>query len=257
MYPVVTNFYSSIIADLERIVRKTGSIILSYYTPSIQSKVKSDGTPVTAADLHADRIIVSHLKQLTPHIPIISEESYSQQDPVPESQFWLVDPLDGTQNFLQHTDEFTINISLVSKGKPIIGMIYAPVQDLLYTAVRGKGATLVQKGDRPRKITVRSPSKEGYLVLLSATNLTETLKSILVDYPIYSYRQMGSSLKMCCIASGQADLYPRLAGTWEWDTAAGQILIEEAGGTVQCYNGETLVYGKSTLRNPGFIAKGM
>ena len=247
---------SSLIEETRRIARQAGRRILTFYTAGIEVWIKRDGSPVTRGDLEANRIIVEGLKRLTPTIPIISEESYQEGLYPPIERFWLIDPLDGTYHFIDRTGEFTVNISLIEAGVPVLGVIYVPVYERLYTAVRGQGATLLLHDGAEKTLRVRSPLATGYWVVLSQTNRWQTQELIPGEYRIWVYQFVGSSLKMCRIAEGLADLYPRLPGTWEWDTAAGQILIEEAGGSLQSTDGNPLRYGKPHLRNPGFIATG-
>ena len=250
----VSQIASGRIEEIQTLAYQAGRRILTLYAPGIEVWLKSDGSPVTRGDIEADRILVDGLNRLTPTIPIISEESYREDAYHPLERFWLIDPLDGTRNFIDQGGEFTVNISLIEGGRPVLGMIYAPVDERLYTAIRGKGATTRSKDGVEKPLRVRSPSPSGYSVVLSRADQRQTKALISSKYRIGAYQVVGSSLKMCRIAEGRADLYPRLPGTWEWDTAAGDILIEEAGGSVRSLDGVPLQYGKPDLRNPAFIA---
>ena len=255
---------STLLPEIKAIAQTVGTILLRYYAHPPVSQIKADGTPVSVADYESERVIIDALQRLKPEIPIISEESYGNDHRSwsGESCFWMVDPLDGTSHFLNHNPEFTVNIGLIDDQKPILGVICAPALNLLYAAVHEGRATLTHTDTQEEyALMVRRPPTEGLVVLTSASQAksAEQLlpKTKFHSHHVASYRSVGSGLKMCYIAAGQADLYPRLAGTWEWDTAASQVILEAAGGHVDVLTGERLAYGKPLFHNPAFIAYGL
>jgi len=240
--------------------RKAGEAILGVYGSAVKAEFKADRSPVTEADRLSHGILTDHLRRRTPY-PVLSEEG--RDIPFEERRlwetFWLLDPLDGTKEFLGRNGEFTVNAALIHRGLPVLGAIYVPVKDLFYTAIRGDGAFRTGQGttvrlpldQQPRPCTVvgsrshASPEYEAYLLALRATHGDLMLLSA------------GSSLKFCLVAEGSADLYPRMGTTMEWDTAAGQLIAEEAGGrVVEAESGGQLQYNKEDLRNPHFIVAG-
>lgn len=217
---------------------------------------KADDSPLTLADLAAHRTIVDALTGLTPEIPILSEEAadipYSQRSQW--TRFWLVDPLDGTKEFIKRNGEFTVNIALIENGEPVLGVVYAPVPDVCYFGARGAGA-FVQRGNAAAQpIAVKSNVADEPLKVVASRShgdaRTETLLKQLGDHQCIS---MGSSLKLCLVAEGAAHFYPRLGPTMEWDTAAAHAVVNAAGGTVCDMNGEELRYNKADLHNPEFL----
>jgi 3'(2'), 5'-bisphosphate nucleotidase len=248
------------LASLVEAERKAGEAILDVYGSAVQTELKTDLSPVTAADRLSHEVMSDHLRRHTP-FPILSEEG--KDIPYDERRlwetFWLLDPLDGTKEFLSRNGEFTVNAALIHQGLPVMGAIYVPVKDLFYTAIKGSGAYRVGDGatarlplnQRRRECTVVgsrshvSPEYEAYLRTLRARHGGLVLLSA------------GSSLKFCLVAEGAADLYPRMGTTMEWDTAAGQLIAEEAGGrVVEAASGSQLRYNKADLRNPHFIVSG-
>ena len=220
---------------------------------------KADGSPVTAADTDSERLIRSHLAGVAPQIPPVGEEAIDEGARPPSAKtFWLIDPLDGTKAYLRGEEEFTINIALITGGRAVLGVVYAPAMGRAFVAAEGMGAF---QGPTPLTaadaIRVRSKPAEGLAVLTS--NLHEPPMSVAKNFPqlkIDSVRGMSSSVKFCIIAAGEADFYPRRGPTMEWDTAAGQAVLEVAGGRVLAGDGETLVYGKPDFRNGAFVASG-
>ena len=211
---------------------------------------KADGSPVTDGDRFADEAIRRILRRADPGTPIISEESGGT---VPDyGAFWLVDPLDGTKEFVAGVPEFTVNVALVTDGHPGLGVIFAPATGELFAGAAGRGAC---RNRQP--ISVRPPPPGGSLVLTSRSHCNEaTVRSWLHPGTGARLECCGSSLKFCRIAQGSADLYPRFGPTMEWDTAAGQAVLEAAGGSVRTLEGAPLGYGKEGLRNPSFVASG-
>jgi len=245
---------------LEKIIRVAGAEIMRIYAGDKAISYKADESPLTAADLAAHRIIVEGLKQLAPDIVVISEEDREldrwKSGDFPE-QFWLVDPLDGTKEFVKGTGEFTVNIALVEKGYPVLGLVYAPVLETLYVGKIGEGAWK-QKGSDPRQtIAVGVAQLEAPVFVASKDHAGPAVAKLLSKHPDAKTRSMGSSLKFCLVAEGEADVYLRDMPTMEWDTAAAQCVVEAAGGRVQTLSGERFNYAKAGLKNPGFVALGV
>lgn len=245
------------IDDLIPLVKKAGEAILEIYYKSRQFEVqaKSDATPLTQADLIAHEIIVSGLQQITPHLPVLSEESA----PIPYAtrqqwhQYWLVDPLDGTREFIRHSSDFVISIALIEDQIATFGLIYSPVLDEIYFAQKHQGAFKKSPALPPVKLHVR-PWHDKTIIVVGHYYKIEKLKQVLGNFGQYEILALGSALKFCTIAAGMAHLYPRLGLTSEWDTAAGQIIVEEAGGLVVDFNLQPLRYNtKDSLFNPYFI----
>lgn len=217
---------------------------------------KADNSPLTLADLAAHRTIVAALTRLTPEIPILSEEAadipYSQRSQW--TRFWLVDPLDGTKEFIKRNGEFTVNIALIENGEPVLGVVYAPVPDVCYHGARGAGAFMQRGNAAAQPIAVKSHVADEPLKVVASRShrdaRTEALLKQLGDHQCIS---MGSSLKLCLVAEGAAHFYPRLGPTMEWDTAAAHAVVNAAGGTVCDMTGEELRYNKADLHNPEFL----
>lgn len=251
--------YSSLLPAIVAISHDAGKAIMEVYATDFTADFKEDDSPVTAADIKAEAIITPALKALAPDIPIVAEEAASQGN-IPEvgdGPFWLVDPLDGTKEFLNRNGEFTVNIALVVDRTPVMGVIYAPVLGTTYTGVVGQGATLAEDGKAASAISVRDVPEEGVTVLASRRHGDkETLEAFLKGRPLAGVKNAGSSLKFCLLAAGEADVYPRFGNTMEWDTAAGHAILLAAGGRVTTEDGEPLRYAKSPLLNPYFIAWG-
>ena len=239
---------------LERIARSAGAEILQHYSPSTTAELKDDRSPVTAADRAAHHSIVGALAEWDPATPVVSEEGIVPPYTVRArwTRFWLVDPLDGTIEFLQHNGEFTVNIALIEAGKPVLGVVYAPALDLLYIAGRGLGAWKEQAGSERQRIRSRPPSPGSPLVVAESRSHPSTeLEAYLAKIPVKARVQAGSSLKFCWVAEGKADIYPRFGRTMEWDVAAGDCVFRESGeGTPRL---STLRYNTPDLANPHFI----
>jgi 3'(2'), 5'-bisphosphate nucleotidase len=235
------------------LTRQAGEAVMEIYdSGDFDVKLKSDNTPLTKADLTANRIIVDGLQELS-ELPIISEES--SHDAHGSSRFWLVDPIDGTKEFLDRNGFFTINIGLITDGEPVLGVVYAPAKGLLYAAARGSGAFKVeQDGDR-QPITAKFSGKIP-VVVASRSHRDERMNGFLQKLGKHTEINIGSSLKLCLVAEGAASVYPRFAPTSLWDTAAADAVLREAGGTITTPEGETLVYDpEQTLLNPFFVAR--
>ncbi len=216
---------------------------------------KEDSTPVTEADLAAHRVLISELAPLIDGCPVVSEEDLaSQMQRQGKGLFWLIDPLDGTKEFIARNGQFTVNIALIEDSRSVLGVVYAPAIDALYWGGAGLGAyRCVRSKTTPIKVSANSAANI-LRVVASKSHLNEATQSFIEHLGEVSLVQAGSSLKFCRIAEGEADIYPRLASTCEWDTAAAQAVLEGAGGEVVNLQGQPLRYGKADVLNPSFIA---
>ena len=247
-----------LLEQLLPVVRAAGKIILEIYATDFAIQRKADASPVTEADERAEVVILSALKVLTPGIPIISEEAAAAGH-IPEvgECFWLVDPLDGTREFINRNGEFTVNIALIENRRPVLGVVLVPAPDRLFAGAEGIGAFVEDAGKR-RPITCRRVPVEGLTVVASRSyGDSAALEAFLSGRKVASQTTAGSSLKLCLVAAGEADIYPRLGRTMEWDIAAGDAVLRAAGGRVRTLDGADLVYGKPDLANPHFFAAGL
>ena len=247
------------IQPIIQISRQAGEAILEIYQKDFAVEKKSDQSPLTQADLAAHHIIVDALRKLTPQLPVLSEESaqipFSIRRQWPS--YWLVDPLDGTREFVKRNGEFTVNIALIDQGQPVLGVVHVPVTQHAYFGATEKGAFL-QKGEAaPTAIAVNSSCKTPVRVAGSRSHAGDSLRRFLDNLGEHEIVSMGSSLKLCLVAEGKADIYPRLGPTSEWDTAAAQAVVEAAGGQVTDIRGQRLSYNqKDSLLNPYFLVFG-
>ena len=246
--------FAEYLAPCCTIAREAGQLIMGYFSPSVVVQKKTDDTPVTEADTRANDYIVAKLQKLTPNIPIIAEEDKIRIEGQADL-FWLVDPLDGTRAFIKGEPEFTVNIGLIQNGAPLLGVIYAPPQELLYFG-DNVSAFRAEKNTAAKPITVRKPSSNGLIVVKSKSHPSAKTQAYLDTLNIRDMRPGSSSIKFCMVADGSADLYPRFGRTMEWDTAAGHAILNAAGGRVETIDGQPLTYGKPGFENPGFIAFG-
>ena len=233
-----------------------GRAILEIYQQDFQVTHKEDRSPLTQADLASHRVIRDALAQLTPTVPLLSEESaeidFSVRAAWPE--YWLVDPLDGTKEFVNRNGEFTVNIALVRGSQPVLGVVHVPVTGVTYAGVVGNGATRQVAGGRPEPIRARVPCIDPVRVVGSRSHANPRLVHLLEPLGDYELVSMGSSLKFCLLAEGKADLYPRLGPTSEWDTAAAHAVVAAAGGQIVTLDNCPLQYNqKASLLNPEFI----
>jgi 3'(2'), 5'-bisphosphate nucleotidase len=247
-------------ALLERLIplaHAAGKIILDIYATDFAVRGKTDNSPVTEADEKAEAVILRGLEQLTPDITIVSEEAAAAgRIPTVRQTFWLVDPLDGTREFVSRNGEFTVNIALIDGGVPVAGIVLAPTLGRLYAGALGAGAFVEDAAGR-RAIACAHPSDDGLIVVSSRSHGDAALlERFLAGRKVASSVKAGSSLKFCLIASGNADLYPRFGRTMEWDTAAGHAVLLAAGGHVTDLSGRELTYGKPGYTNPHFVASG-
>lgn len=250
---------AALIDPVHHIAQRAGDKILAIYSSGFNVAEKSDHTPVTEADLAADELIVAGLRSVTPELPILSEE----QPPVPLDErchwdwLWLVDPLDGTREFIRRSDQFSVNIALIHRHQPVFGLILIPVGGVCYFAYRDGGAYKQQQSQRPARIHTRAPARPPVRVIGSRRSYGARLQGYLEIIGAHQYLAMGSSLKSCLVAEGKADLYPKFGPTSEWDTAAAQVIVEQAGGGLTDIAMRPLRYNaRATLENPHFFAFG-
>ena len=247
---------------VKELVQKAGAAIMKIYdnASNITTLKKDDDSPLTIADCTANELICAGLERLDNPYPIISEEN--KMIPYEErkgySYCWLVDPLDGTKEFIKRNGEFTVNIALIHNREVVMGLVYAPSLDELYWAAKGEGAFQLKKKTRTRlEVATFSWKDQGLNVVCSRSHLNEATQNIVADLDAPNLVPRGSSLKFLTLAKGEAHIYPRLAPTMEWDTAAAQVIVEEAGGFVyDCITKKPLKYNKKNLLNPHFIAVG-
>ena len=235
-----------------------GEAIMAVYAQDFDVRQKLDKTPVTEADLAAERVIVEILQTAFPDIPIVSEELVDAEGlPPAASRFWVVDPLDGTREFVAKNGEFSVCIGLVEDGRPVLGVLHGPAVGLTYAANGPGTATRQRRGGAIEPIRARTASPDGFVVVHSRSHEnSRRIGEFLQNFSVLERKKCGSALKFGLIAAGEADLYPRFGTTMEWDTAAGQAILEAAGGRVETIAGAPLTYGKPGLKNDGFIAWG-
>lgn len=240
------------------LARAAGEAILAVYRRGFSVELKDDRSPLTEADLASHRLLVDGLSALAPSLPVLSEES-ADTVPMAErmrwSRYWLVDPLDGTREFIKRNDEFTVNIALIEDHQPVFGLVYAPALDELAWAVRGQGAWLAV-GDTRTPLRSRAAAATP-VITISRSHADAATSALLDAIGVHDTLAAGSALKFIRLAQGAADLYPRLGPTSEWDTAAGQCVLEAAGGRVVDFAGVPFHYNRgASLLNPGFLAYG-
>lgn len=251
-----------LLPDIHRIAKEAGKIIMKIYEQGFDVEIKEDESPVTTADLAANAYIEKELNKLSVTYPILSEESekISFEERAKRETYWLVDPLDGTKEFIKHSDNFTVNIALVHRNKSILGVIYAPALDVSYIASKGNGSYKQVAKEGLSQIKTRKISSPAIFACSSShpgKALGEFLNDYKEEYGDYELISMGSSLKMCMVAEGSADLYPRLWLTSEWDTAAAHCIVDEAGGKLVQTDMSPLLYNtKDSLLNPFFLTIG-
>jgi len=249
---------SRLLEALVPIVRAAGAVVMDLYRTDFAVRGKDDASPVTEADERAEALIVPALETLLPGVPVVAEEAVAAgRLPAFGRRFWLVDPLDGTKEFIGRNGEFTVNIALVEDGEPVLGTVFAPAIERLFLGATGVGAFVEQDGHR-RPIRCRAVAPAGLTVVASRSHGdAAALDAFLGGRRVAALTNAGSSLKLCLVAAGEADLYPRLGRTMEWDIAAGHAVLAAAGGRVLTLAGEPLRYGKPGLDNPHFVASGL
>ena len=246
--------------ELCKSAREAGALEMKYYHEGFETIEKKDGSPVTLADQEAEKIIIRTLLDVAPNIPIVAEEEVAAGNipDISEGTYWLVDPLDGTKEFVKKSGEFTVNIALMVDDEPVLGVVYAPAIDEMFYGC-GSQAFCEVKGAEAHEIRVRTTPDEGLTVVSSRSHTnSEKLKDYLADKKVASTSFRGSSLKIVEIAAGRADLYPRLAPTCEWDIAAGHAVLNAAGGKITKMDGSKFGYGKAADKflNPHFVVTG-
>ena len=251
--------YADWMPRLVSLAHDAGEAIMEIYATDFDHPTKADDSPVTAADLAAEAIIEAGLAELAPNIPLVAEEAASEGrlPDISGGLFWLVDPLDGTREFVNRNGEFTVNIGLIADGAPVLGVVHAPALNLTFTGLVGSGATVARDGDPAKAISVRPTTADSVTIVASRRHGDpEAIDKLLRGRPVANRKTAGSSLKFCLVAEGEADIYPRFGRTMEWDTAAGQGVLVASGGKVTDDQGAPLTYGKPGLDNPAFIAWG-
>jgi 3'(2'), 5'-bisphosphate nucleotidase len=254
----VIDLPTSLLPALEDLARRAGEVILDVYHSDFAVERKDDNSPVTEADRRAEAVILPELARLMPGIPAIAEEEAAagRLPQIGKGPFWLIDPLDGTKEFVKRNGEFTVNIGLISGGIPVAGVVFAPATGLMWSAAGEGTATAIGADGHRRPIACRKPPARGAVVLTSRSHRSperlETWMAALVE-PVRDFS--GSSLKFCRVAEGSADFYPRFGPTSEWDTAAGHAVLLAAGGEIVTFDGAPLPYGKATFLNPDFLAR--
>ncbi len=245
------------IEDIKKIALKAGETIMQIYTKDFTIEYKDDKSPLTEADKKSNEIICSSLEKLYPEIPIMSEENKQVEYEVRKDweYYWCIDPIDGTKEFIKKNGEFTVNIALINKDTPVLGVVYAPAIENMYSAKKGFGAFL-----NGQKLPLKTNEKkeEKLFVVASKSHLSAETQEFIDNLDSKEIEQVskGSSLKLCMVATGEADIYPRLAPTMEWDTAAADAVVREAGKmTYQYESDEPLIYNKEDLLNPWFVVK--
>lgn len=242
-----------------QVAYQAGKVIMEVYDAGFSVEQKSDLTPVTEADMAANKVIESHLKELTPHLPILTEEDkpipYSERKKWP--RYWLIDPLDGTREFIKRNGEFTVNIALIDGNESVMGVVYAPVIGVLYYAAKGQGAFKQASINEPKAIHVRENCAAKTVIACGRSHPTKEIQSFVANLGEHEIIRIGSALKSCLVAEGKADIYARLGPTSEWDTAAAQCIVEEAGGVITDTSMQRLRYNtKDDLLNPHFFVVG-
>jgi len=257
------------LAEIEPVIRDlafaAGRAIMAVYAGAqgdFGTEAKADNSPVTEADLAADRLISEGLAMAFPDIPAVTEEQAGSHRETGHRRFFLVDPLDGTKEFIQRRGDFTVNIALIEDGVPVMGVVYAPAIGRIFRSRASGGA--VEEGVGPdgrpvagsqRGIRVSKPDNAALVVVASKSHRDRATDDYIARYRVADFKSAGSSLKFCLLAAGEADFYPRLGRTMEWDTAAGHAVLRAAGGQVLCFDDhEPLIYGKPGFENPFFLA---
>jgi 3'(2'), 5'-bisphosphate nucleotidase len=240
-----------------RAAQAAAQAILEIYHTSFEVRSKADASPVTEADERAETIIVAALARLAPEIPVVAEEMAARGETATAQRFWLVDPLDGTREFVAKNGEFTTNIGLIEDDRPILGVVHLPATNVTYAGAGLGTATRQEHGAGPIAIAARRIPERGAIVTRSRSHGDNAkLAEYLARLREPQTHIAGSAAKFCFVAEGSADLYPRFGPTMEWDTAAGHAVLEAAGGSVTSFDGAPLRYAKPDFRNPEFLAKG-
>jgi len=241
---------------LVRIARAAGVVVMRHYEAGCDTRIKSDRSPVTDADEEAEKLILAELAAAFPGVPVVAEEEAAAGRIVQAGpHFFLVDPVDGTKEFVKRGGEFTVNIGEIRDGQPVSGVVLAPAIGRLFVGAVGEGAFELSN-NAPRAITARQPAADGLVAVSSRSHPDAKTDELLKTLPIKGNTNAGSSLKFCLVAAGEADIYPRAGQTMEWDTAAGHAVLAAAGGRMTTWDGAPFVYGKPGFHNGPFIARG-
>jgi 3'(2'), 5'-bisphosphate nucleotidase len=249
--------YSRLLSEIVALAERAGAVILEHYRKGVAVRAKADASPVTIADEAAEAVILAGLAELTPETAVVAEETVASGH-VPELDerpFWLVDPLDGTKEFLSRNGEFTVNIALIEGREPVLGVVLAPALGQVWWGARGHGA-MTRDGGPARAIAARRRPASGAVAIASRSHSDAETEAFLDREGVAERISAGSSLKFCLVAEGKADIYPRFGPTMEWDTAAGHAVLAAAGGRVTTHDGAPFLYRKPGFRNSGFIARG-
>jgi 3'(2'), 5'-bisphosphate nucleotidase len=255
------------VQTLVRIAQAAGAVVMRHYEAGCDARVKADRSPVTDADEEAEKLILAELAAAFPQVPVVAEEEAAAGRIVKvESRFFLVDPVDGTKEFVKRGGEFTVNIGEVADGQPVSGVVFAPAIRRLFVGAMGEGAFELSGGGsvgesqsdkyNVRAIAARAPASDGLVAVSSRSHPDARTDELLKTLTIKGHTNAGSSLKFCLVAAGEADIYPRAGQTMEWDTAAGHAVLRAAGGKVTNWDGTPFVYGKPGFLNGPFIARG-
>ena len=246
---------NKLLLDVTALAREAGRAILEVYASSFKVQEKADSSPLTEADLRSEKLILAGLKRLAPEIPVLSEETGQSAWSTRRnwSRLWVVDPLDGTKEFVQRNGEFTVNIALVDNHRPVLGIVHAPVLERDYFACEGVGAFRSDARAAGTPIRVAKRGDGAVRVVGSRSHRGSSLDAFLSRVGEHELVEVGRSLKLCLVAEGLADVYPRMGPTSEWDTAAGQCVLEQAGGHVLKLDGEPLAYNRENTLNPNFV----
>lgn len=249
-----------LLENVLNIARQAGEHLKTFYTKSVEITIKADKTPVTEADLFVSQFVIEQLQQLTPEVPVLSEESC--KIPLSErtkwQEYWILDPLDGTQQFINHTDQFSVMIALVQNNRPVLGIIHAPILNKTYYAMDGQGAFLQENGTTTRLAPIcKKLSETDRLKIAIGANSNEIAQSLNPPFQAEFIQYGSSSLKAGLVAEGKADCYVRFGDTGEWDTAAAEVLLAECGGKIFDLNYQPLTYNqRESLVNPYFVMVG-
>ena len=242
---------------LGEIATTAGAVVMRHYEAGTTTRLKEDHSPVTDADEEAEKLILAELSAAFPGVPVVAEEEAAAgRIAAVGSRFFLVDPVDGTKEFIKRGGEFTVNIGEIVDGKPVAGVVLAPALGRLFVGEAGKGAFEITNGIT-RAIGCRMPHADGLVAISSRSHPDPKTDELLKTLPIKGHTNAGSSLKFCLVAAGEADIYPRAGQTMEWDTAAGHAVLAAAGGHVTTWEGAPFLYGKPDFRNGPFIARGL
>ena len=256
MTPLSSQHRKELCSALQQTARRAGAIVMRHYREGVKVEIKDDASPVTAADKEAEALILEELASIAPDIPIISEEAAADgKVPPPSDQFFLVDALDGTKEFIRGGSDFTVNIALIENKAPVLGVIFAPVPDRLFYSWGPGNAFEIHNSNSPSPLQVRERPDQPVIVA-SRSHRDPSTQAFIDSLGSPELISAGSSLKFCLVAAGEADIYPRFAPTSEWDTGAGHAILLHAGGCMKKLDGAEFLYGKAdrSYLNPGFLA---